>query len=92
MQSQIVAVVGPHHQPVTQKADRIAVGVLGRMDNLDSGHLASVPASEWSVPFPDVCVQPFRAMAKVADMKQGIGGPMSGSFSGATGAACPASS
>ena len=44
MQSQVVAVVGPDHQPVTQKADRIAVGVFGRVYDLDPRHLYRVPA------------------------------------------------
>jgi hypothetical protein len=35
---QIVAVVRPQHQAVTRKADRITVGILGRVNDADPCH------------------------------------------------------
>ena len=43
VQAQVMAVVGSHHQPVTQEADRIAVGVFGRVDDLDPRHVLLQP-------------------------------------------------
>jgi hypothetical protein len=41
-----MAVIEPQHQPVTQEADRIAVGVFSRMDNFYPRHL---PGPEYSI-------------------------------------------
>lgn len=38
MELQVVAVVGPQHQAVARQADRVAVGVLRRVDDANSGH------------------------------------------------------
>jgi hypothetical protein len=41
MEPEVMAVIGPQHQAMAGQADRIAVGMLRRMHNADSGHAAS---------------------------------------------------
>jgi hypothetical protein len=41
MKPEVMAIVGPQHQAVAGEADRIAIGVFGRMHDADPGHAVS---------------------------------------------------